>query len=84
VVQEALGNAARHSGGSLVRVEVAEREDLVDVTVSDNGHGFDPAAATAGFGLRGMRERVQLAGGWMTIDSSGEGSVVRACLPAHS
>jgi signal transduction histidine kinase len=84
LVQEALSNAARHSGGSLVRVEVAERDHHVDVTVADNGHGFDPAAATAGFGLRGMRERVQLAGGWMTIDSSGEGSVVRASLPAHS
>lgn len=82
VVQEALSNAARHSGGSLVRVEVAEREDLVDVTVADNGHGFDPAAATSGFGLRGMRERVQLAGGSMTIDSSAEGSIVRARLPA--
>jgi signal transduction histidine kinase len=83
VVQEALSNAARHSGGSLVRVEVAERDDAVDVCVADNGHGFDPGATTGGFGLRGMRERVQLAGGWMTIDSSGEGCVVRAHLPAR-
>jgi signal transduction histidine kinase len=60
-VQEALSNDARHSGGSLVRVEVAERTELVDVTVADNGRGFDPAATTNGFGLRGMRERVQLA-----------------------
>jgi signal transduction histidine kinase len=81
VVQEALSNAARHSGGSLVRVEVAERGNVVDVTVADNGHGFDPAAATHGFGLRGMRERVQLAGGSMRIDSSADGSVVRARLP---
>jgi signal transduction histidine kinase len=61
LVQEALSNDARHSGGSLVRVEVAERTELVDVTVADNGRGFDPAATTNGFGLRGMRERVQLA-----------------------
>jgi signal transduction histidine kinase len=83
VVQEALSNAARHSGGSLVRVEVAEREGMVDVTVADNGHGFDPAATTNGFGLRGMRERVHLAGGSMSIDSSAHGSVVRARLPTH-
>jgi signal transduction histidine kinase len=83
VVQEALSNAARHSGGSLVRVEVAERDDAVDVSVADNGGGFDPAAPTGGFGLRGMRERVQLAGGSMTIDSSAHGSVVRARLPVH-
>lgn len=83
LVQEALSNAARHSGGSLVRVEVAEREELIDVAVADDGHGFDPAASTTGFGLRGMRERVQLAGGRMSIDSSESGSVVRARLPAQ-
>ena len=83
LVQEALSNAARHSGGSVVRVEVAARDDAVDVCVADNGHGFDPAAASAGFGLRGMRERVELAGGWMTIDSSPDGCSVRARLPTH-
>jgi signal transduction histidine kinase len=83
VVQEALMNAARHSGGSLARVDVAEHHDLIDVTVADDGSGFDPATTDGGFGLRGMRERVQLAGGSMTIDSSGDGSVVRARLPAR-
>lgn len=82
LVQEALINAARHSGGSIVHVDVAEREDLISVIVADDGHGFDPAASTGGFGLRGMRERVQLAGGSMSIDSSEHGSVVRARLPA--
>ena len=84
LVQEALSNATRHSGGSVVRVEVAERDDAVDVCVADNGHGFDPAAAAGGFGLRGMRERVELAGGWMTIDSSPAGCAVRARLPTHA
>jgi signal transduction histidine kinase len=83
LVQEALTNAARHSGGTRVRVEVAELEELIDVAVTDDGHGFDPAATTPGFGLRGMRERVQLAGGSMRIDSSEAGSVVRARLPAQ-
>jgi signal transduction histidine kinase len=83
LVQEALSNAARHSGGSLVRVEVAARDDAVDVCVADNGHGFDPAATTGGFGLRGMRERVELAGGWMTIDSSSAGCAVRARVPTQ-
>jgi signal transduction histidine kinase len=67
----------------MVRVEVEERDDAVDVCVADNGNGFDPAATTGGFGLRGMRERVQLAGGWMTIDSSPDGCAVRARLPTH-
>jgi signal transduction histidine kinase len=81
LVQEALSNAARHSGGSVVRVEVAENDDAIVVCVADNGHGFDPAATAGGFGLRGMRERVELAGGWMTIDSSPDGCAVRARLP---
>ena len=81
LVQEALSNAARHSGGSVIRVEVAEGDDAVVVCVADNGHGFDPAAAGGGFGLRGMRERVELAGGWMSIDSSPDGCAVRARLP---
>ena len=81
LVQEALSNAARHSGGSVVRVEVAEDDDAIVVCVADDGHGFDPAATAGGFGLRGMRERVELAGGWMTIDSSPDGCAVRARLP---
>ena len=81
LVQEALSNAARHSGGSVVRVEVAENDDAIVVCVADNGHGFDPASTAGGFGLRGMRERVELAGGWMTIDSSPDGCAVRARLP---
>jgi signal transduction histidine kinase len=83
LVQEALSNAARHSGGSVVRVEVAENDDAIVVCVADNGHGFDPAATAGGFGLRGMRERVELAGGWMTIDSSPDGCAVRARLPTQ-
>jgi signal transduction histidine kinase len=82
LVQEALSNAVRHSGGAHVRVDVAEGDDAIDVKVADDGHGFDPLATAGGFGLRGMRERVELAGGWMTIHSSGDGSVVRARLPA--
>jgi len=41
LVQEGLSNAARHSGGSLVRVEVSEPEELIEVAVADDGHGFD-------------------------------------------
>jgi signal transduction histidine kinase len=82
LVQEALTNAARHSGAALVRVDVAERNGLIEVTVADDGRGFDPAAAASGFGLRGMRERAQLAGGSLTIEASAGGSTVRARVPA--
>jgi signal transduction histidine kinase len=81
LVQEALTNAARHSGATLVRVEVEERNGTIELTVADDGRGFDPGAATSGFGLRGMRERAQLAGGTLSIESSSNGSTVRGRVP---
>ncbi len=60
-----------------------ERGDgVVEVTVSDDGRGFDPAAANGGFGLIGMRERVELAGGELRIDAApGRGTTVLATIP---
>jgi signal transduction histidine kinase len=82
LLQEALSNVARHSGASAVRVDVEHCDGLIEVKVADDGCGFDPAAPSAGFGLRGMHERVELAGGSLSIDSSRRGSVVHARLPA--
>lgn len=86
LVQEALNNAVKHSGCSRVKIAVTEAGDSVDVAVEDDGCGFDPGAAGEGrFGLHGMRERVELAGGALTIDSApgGEGTRVRARLPVE-
>jgi two-component system, NarL family, sensor histidine kinase DegS len=55
----------------------------VTVAVSDDGGGFDPEHANGGFGLVGMRERVELVEGRLLIDSThGKGTVIRAELPA--
>jgi signal transduction histidine kinase len=83
LVQEALTNAVRHSGARRVRVDVSGDGEQIEVSVADDGHGFDPRANSAGFGLRGMRERVQLAGGELAIGSTAGGSTVRARLPAR-
>ena len=83
LVQEALTNAVRHSGASRVSVWVSGDRDTIDVSVSDDGHGFDTRAKSVGFGLRGMRERVRLAGGELAIGSSADGSTVKARLPAR-
>src|SRR5215213_3550399 len=82
LVQEALTNAVRHAGATRVRIDVGERDGRVDVAVADDGRGFDPQArSSTGFGLTGMRERVELADGELDIDSGPAGTTVRAKLP---
>jgi signal transduction histidine kinase len=82
LVQEALTNISRHARASTVQVSIVERHGSVEVTVRDDGVGFEPRAPVSGFGLAGMRERVALAGGELSIDSApGEGATVKAVLP---
>ncbi len=83
LVQEALNNAAQHGETNHARVEVREDDDILRVRVSDEGCGFDPSAATDGFGLVGMRERVALAGGTLELQSApGKGTTIVAAIPA--
>jgi signal transduction histidine kinase len=54
----------------------------VELSVRDDGSGFDPARATDGFGVLGMRERAELLGGTLTVTSSpGAGTTVEAAIP---
>jgi signal transduction histidine kinase len=82
LVQEALNNVAKHAAASRAEAVVERSGDVVEITVSDDGRGFDPAAVNGGFGLIGMRERVGLAGGELTIEAApGEGTTVTAVIP---
>jgi two-component system, NarL family, sensor histidine kinase DevS len=82
LVQEGLTNVAKHAGASAVTLRVAQREERIDVLVSDDGCGFEPDAAHSGFGLVGMRERVELAGGELQIESRpGSGTRMIASIP---
>jgi signal transduction histidine kinase len=85
IVHEALGNIARHSGASRAVITVSETDDSLELTVTDNGRGFDPAtAATIGHqGLVNMRERAEGIGATMTIDSDSAGTTVRVVLPTQ-
>jgi signal transduction histidine kinase len=83
LVQEALTNVIKHASATTVHVAVRASADAVSVEITDDGSGFSPQADTAGFGLAGMRERVYLVGGTLTIDSGPEGTVVRAELPSR-
>ena len=82
LVQEALTNAIKHGKARRVAVEVHEQDTDIQITVRDDGSGFDPDAHTDGFGLLGMHERVQLLDGSLHISSApGRGTTVTASLP---
>ncbi len=70
IVQEALNNTRKHADATLVRVNATCADGRVRVAVADNGRGFDPrAVADSRFGLRGMRERADVIGARLEIDS---------------
>jgi signal transduction histidine kinase len=84
IIQEALSNVAKHA--SVRRAEVVVREDAeaVEVVVRDDGAGFSSDQSSTGFGILGMRERVALLDGLLTIESApGEGTIVRVSLPTQ-
>lgn len=85
VIREALGNAAKYSRASRIRVSVRGDEDWLRVVIDDDGSGFDPTAQHDGhFGLLLMRERVEAAGGSFDLDTRlGLGVVVSASIPAQ-
>jgi len=82
LVQEALSNVGKHAAAHRVLVRIEETSGRVVVDVADDGVGFDPTAPVAGFGLAGMRERVALVGGTLTVEPDHPGTRVRADLPA--
>jgi two-component system, NarL family, sensor histidine kinase DevS len=82
IVQESLTNAVKHGSAHRAVVEVDDSAAQLRLTVRDDGVGFDPTVATSGFGLVGMRERVELLGGDLQIESSpGAGTTVTVTLP---
>jgi len=86
VAQEALTNAARHSGAARAEVTLRRREDGgVELAVADDGRGFAFEESERGLGLGGMRERALLIGGELTIESRpGAGTTVRLTVPGES
>jgi NarL family two-component system sensor histidine kinase LiaS len=70
VVQEALANIARHSGATTVSLSLLCEEDNIQLSISDNGKGFETeSVANIGLGLSSMRERIEALGGHIEIKS---------------
>ena len=84
VVQESLTNIAKHARAEQVRLRVIENDadETISVAIEDDGVGFDPDKASEGFGLIGIRERAEMAGGRMEIASSpGSGTRLNVSIP---
>jgi signal transduction histidine kinase len=83
VVQESLSNVRKHSGATRVSVAMRSKRTFVELTVTDDGCGFDPRLLdTERLGLAGISERVRLLGGAVELETTpGVGTTVRATLP---
>ncbi len=89
VAQEAITNIAKHSGAETVLIQCLERDGRITIEIEDDGQGFSPeslpppAARERGLGLLGMRERVELFGGTLELDSApGRGTRIAVSVPA--
>jgi signal transduction histidine kinase len=88
IMQEALNNVAKYSKADRVSLSFVKSDGRIDLTIRDNGKGFDLTTATArkdqsgGMGLTSMRERTHFSGGSFAIKSHiGEGTTIRASWP---
>jgi PAS domain S-box-containing protein len=91
VVQESLTNVFRHAQARRVSLILRRSRDQVFAVIEDNGRGFDPEGGVSGdgaggrLGLLGMRERVELVGGALTVESApGRGTTVFARIPLRA
>ncbi len=84
VVQEALSNIAKHAAATRVVVTMRATGETLEIDVVDDGRGIDPSVPGGGFGLVGMRERVELLGGDLEVEpltEPGSGTRVHASVP---
>ncbi|MFJ8147207.1 sensor histidine kinase [Streptomyces sp. NPDC096048] len=91
IAQGALANVREHAGASTVALTLTLLDDQAVLDVTDDGHGFDPAAlpdapaGVRGHGLPAMRARLRQLGGTLTVESApGEGTVLSAAVPLEA
>jgi two-component system sensor histidine kinase DegS len=83
-IQELLGNSARHSQSSSIKLNIDLSSDIARITVEDNGRGFDPdtLADAKNLGLKLIRERTEMLGGKFEVDSKlGKGARITFVVP---
>ncbi len=82
IVQEAVNNAIKYADASKITVKLKEEPDGLHIHVIDNGFGFEPDEVKRGLGLKHMKERAQLIGGYLRVNSSpGTGTRISCYVP---
>lgn len=82
VIQESLTNISKHANANNVNIKVVQDQQKIYLNIEDDGVGFDAEEMTSGYGLAGMKERVQGLFGEMEIKSSaGLGTLIKVILP---
>ena len=87
LIQEGLTNAHKHAAAKRVDISLRRHEadsaaGSVELLIGDDGRGMDGSAAVCGYGIRGMRERVEMLGGQFTIESQPDkGTTIHVNLP---
>ncbi len=85
LAQEALSNAARHSGATVVDLVLTVEAAVVTMSLKDDGQGFDRSLARDGYGLKSMQERVENLGGrWQIESEPGRGARIRVQIPIQA
>lgn len=88
IVQESLTNIARHASAQHVSIKLMRTRgilaDTLSIEIRDDGVGFNTYSPRAGFGVSGMRERIEAEGGVFTIQSQGKGVLVSASIPLQT
>ncbi|MEL6803870.1 MAG: sensor histidine kinase, partial [Bacteroidota bacterium] len=84
ICQEALQNIIKHAQATEVNIQFLEQADLLQLTIEDNGVGFEPDHQHHGYGLNNMRTRTQALGGLLFIESHpGKGSIITVQIPTE-
>jgi signal transduction histidine kinase len=88
LIEEAINNARKYAGASMITVQAVPKDQMITLTITDNGKGFDPDSINksysnrGSFGMVNMRERADMLDGILTIDSQkGQGTTIRVRIP---